>query len=140
MWRKNRVNRTKENDQKRESMALERCVTGMAYELRLLLQCNYELDNAEGAKNLLQNWSAWVPGIRETTEELLEVINQVTRIVEVHFKGISYNWTRVLTTNFKVGHNSLFSAVKRPARGYPSMKSKTAMLAVVAEKLTLPCY
>ena len=37
MWLKNRVNWTERETQKWESMSLERCVTGMAYEMRLVL-------------------------------------------------------------------------------------------------------
>ena len=38
MWLKNRVNWTEKETQKWESMALERCVTGVAYKMRLVLQ------------------------------------------------------------------------------------------------------
>jgi hypothetical protein len=37
MWPKNRVNWTEKGVQKWESMVLERCVTGTAYQLRLVL-------------------------------------------------------------------------------------------------------
>ncbi len=38
------------------------------------------------------------------------------------------------------GLNSLFSAVKRKARGYRSVEYMTTMLYFVAGKLTLPCH
>jgi transposase len=38
MWLKNRVNWTEKEAQEWESMALERCVTGIAHEMRLVLQ------------------------------------------------------------------------------------------------------
>ncbi len=38
MWLKNRVNWTEKETQKWESVAPERCVTGMAYQMRLVLQ------------------------------------------------------------------------------------------------------
>ena len=38
MWLEKRVNCTEKEAQNSESMALEQCVTGMAYELRLALQ------------------------------------------------------------------------------------------------------
>ena len=41
MWRKNRVNWTEKETQKWESMALDRCVTGMAYGMRQMLQGTY---------------------------------------------------------------------------------------------------
>jgi hypothetical protein len=42
MWLKNRVNWTEKGTQKWESIALERCATGMVYEMRLLLQGIYQ--------------------------------------------------------------------------------------------------
>jgi hypothetical protein len=53
--------------------------------------------------------------------------------------GILAHWTQVLTTAFTAGLNSLFSAVKRKARGYRTVKYMTTMLYFVAGKLTLPC-
>jgi transposase len=38
------------------------------------------------------------------------------------------------------GLNSLFSAVKRKARGYRTVEYMTTMLYFVAGKLTLPCH
>jgi transposase len=38
------------------------------------------------------------------------------------------------------GLNSLFSAVKRKARGYRTVECMTAMLYFVAQKIILPCY
>ena len=55
-------------------------------------------------------------------------------------EGILAHWTRGLTTAFMEGLNSLFSAVKRKARGYRTVEYMTAMLYFVAGKLTLPCY
>ena len=43
---KNRANWTEKETQKWESMALERCVTGLAYEMRLVLQGIYERKEA----------------------------------------------------------------------------------------------
>jgi hypothetical protein len=55
MWLKNRVNWTEKEAQKWESMALERCVTGMAYEMRLVLQGIYQWEDVEVAKKLFGN-------------------------------------------------------------------------------------
>jgi transposase len=61
-------------------------------------------------------------------------------MVEGYLEGILANWTRGLTTAFIEGLKSLFSAVKRKARGYRTMEYMTAMLYFVAGELTLPCY
>ena len=78
--------------------------------------------------------------MRGQTGELLEPMARVARMVEGHLEGILAHWIRGLTTAFIEGFNSLFSAVKRKARGYRTVKYTTAMLYFVAGKLTLPCY
>ena len=126
--------------QKWESMALERCVTGMAYEMRLVLQGIYERKDAGEARKLFRNWCVWVQAMRGQTGELLEPMARATRMVEGHLEGILAHWTRGLTTILMEGFNSRFSAVKRKARGYRTVEYMTAMIYFVAGKLTLPCY
>ena len=140
MWLKNRVNWTEKEAQKWESMALERCVTGMAYEMRLVLQGIYQWKDVGEARKLFGNWCAWVQAMRERTGELLEPMARAARMIEGHLEGILAHWTQGLTTAFMEGLNSLFSAVKRKARGYRSVEYMTTMLYFVAGKLTLPCY
>lgn len=140
MWLKNRVNWTEKEFQKWESMALERCVTGMAYEMRLVLQGIYQWKDVGEARKLFGNWCAWVQAMRERTGELLEPMARAARMIEGHLEGILAHWTQGLTTAFMEGLNSLFSAVKRKARGYRSVEYMTTMLYFVAGKLTLPCY
>jgi len=140
MWLKNRVNWTEKEVQKWESMALERCVTGMAYEMRLVLQGIYQWKDVGEARKLFGNWCAWVQAMRERTGELLEPMARAARMIEGHLEGILAHWTQGLTTAFMEGLNSLFSAVKRKARGYRSVEYMTTMLYFVAGKLTLPCY
>ena len=89
---------------------------------------------------LFRNWCACVHAMRGQTGELLEPMARVARMVEGHLEGILAHWTRGLTTAFMEGLNSLFSAVKRKARGYRTVEYMTAMLYFVAGKLTLPCY
>ena len=139
MWLKNRVNWTEKEVQKWESMALERCVTGMAYEMRLVLQGIYQWKDVGEARKLFGNWCAWVQAMRERTGELLEPMARAARMIEGHLEGILAHWTQGLTTAFMEGFNSLFSAVKRWARGYRTVEYMTAILYFVAVKLTLPC-
>jgi transposase len=140
MWLKNRANWTEKETHKWESMSLERCVTGMAYEMRLVLQGIYQWKDVEVAKKLFGNWCAWVKAMREQTGELLEPMARAARMIEGHLEGILAHWTQGLTTAYMEGLNSLFSAVKRKARGYRTVEYMTSMLYFVAGKLTLPCY
>jgi len=61
-------------------------------------------------------------------------------MIEGHLEGILAHWTQGLTTALIEGLNSLFSAVKRKARGYQSVEYMTTMLYFVAGKFILPCY
>ena len=135
MWLKNRVKWTETETQKWESMTLELCVTGMAYQMRLVLQGIYERKDAEEARKLFRNWCAWVHAMRGQTVELLEPMARVARMIEGHLEGILAPWTRGLTTAFLGGLNSRFSAVKRKARGYRTVEDMTTMLYFVAGKL-----
>ena len=108
--------------------------------MRLVLQGIYERKDVEEARKLFGNWCAWVRAMRGQTGELLEPMARAVRMVEGHLEGILAHWTRGLTIAFMEGLNSLFSAVKRKARGYRTVEYMTAMLYFVAGKLTLPCY
>jgi hypothetical protein len=88
IWLKNRVNCTEKETQKRESMVLERCVTGMACEMSLSLYGNYERKDAEKAGKLLREWCDWVHAMQGQSGELLEPIFRVVRIVEGYLEGI----------------------------------------------------
>jgi transposase len=141
MWLKNRVNWTEKETQKWESMALERCVTGMAYKMRLVLQQGiYERKDAREVKELLRSWCAWVHSMLGQTGEQLEPMAQAARLVEGHWEGILAHRTQGLTTDFMEGLSSLFSAVKRKDRGYRMVDYMTVALYFVAGKLTVPCY
>jgi hypothetical protein len=77
--------------------------------------------------------------MRERTGKLLEPMARTARMVERHLDSILAHWTQGLTKAFMEELNSLFSAVKREARGYNrSVEYMTTMLYFVAGKLTLP--
>ncbi len=88
MWLKNQVNWTEKEAQKWESKALERCVTGMAYQMRLVSQCIYELKDAEDARMLFRNWCAWVHSMRERTGDLPKSMARTARMIAEHLLGI----------------------------------------------------
>jgi transposase len=67
-------------------------------------------------------------------------MRKAAEMVERHLEGILTHWQQGLTTAFMEGLNSLFSAVKRRARGYCSPEYQTAMLYFVAGKLEIPYY
>ena len=66
--------------------------------------------------------------MRDQTAELLEPMARAVRVIEGYLEGILAHWTQGLTTAFMEGLNSLFSAVKRKARGYRSVEYMTTEL------------
>ena len=63
---------------------------------------------------------------------------KVAKTIEKHLGGIVAHWKWGLTNAFMEGLNSVFSAVKRKARGYRSSIYLITMLYLVAGKLRLP--
>jgi hypothetical protein len=121
-------------------MALERCLTGIGYQIRLVLQGIYERKDSEEARKLFRNWCAWVRPMRWLTRELLEPMARAARMVKGQLDGILALWPRGQMTTFMQGLNSLFSDVKRKAGEYWTVESMTAMLFVGSGKLTVPCH
>jgi transposase len=76
----------------------------------------------------------------ELKHRLLEPMRQADDRVERHLEGILAHWQPGLTTAFLEELNSLFSAVKRQARGCRSKECQIAMPYFVAGKLEIPYY
>jgi hypothetical protein len=58
--------------------------------------------------------------------------------IERHLKGILAHWRNKTTNAFLEALNSVFSAVKRKARGFRSTDNLIAMLYFTAAKLRIP--
>ncbi len=141
LWRKNPENGTERERGHWEQLQHKPLVTGLAYSMRLELQRAYPAGTAAQARERFRRWCAWVR--TEATAlavGLLEPMRQAAEMVERHLAGILAHWQQGLTTAFLEGLNSLFSAVKRKARGYRSSEYQTAMLCFVAGKLEIPFY
>lgn len=69
---------------------------------------------------------------------VLEPMVRVAKTVENQIEGILAHWKKGLTTANLEGLNSVFSAVKRKARGYRSTDNMITMLYFVAGNLSIP--
>ena len=141
LWRKNPENWTERESGHWEQLQNKPLVTGLAYSMRLELQRAYQAGTVAQARERFLRWCAWVrTEATALTVGLLEPMRQAAEMVERHLEGILAHWQQGLTTAFLEGLNSLFSAVKRKARGYRSSEYQTAMLYFVAGKLEIPYY
>jgi transposase len=141
LWRKNPENWTDREAARWDQLKGKPLVTGLAYAMRLELQLAYAAGTERQARSRFLKWCAWVRQEAEAlTSGLLEPMRKAADMVERHLEGILGHWKEGLTTAFLEGLNSLFSAVKRKARGYRSIEYMTTMLYFVAGKLEIPYY
>jgi transposase len=141
LWRKNPEGWTEREAARWEQLKDKPLVTGLAYAMRLQLQRAYVAATERQARSRFLQWCAWVRQEAEAmTSGLLEPMRKVADMVERHLEGILGHWKEGLTTAFLEGLNSVFSAVKRKARGYRSTEYMTTMLYFVAGKLEIPYY
>lgn len=138
LWRKNPENLTEKEAARLAQMDLKHLATGQAYQMRLVLQEAYASRRVETARYRFESWVNWVRVKCERLGALLEPMRKVAQMVERHLEGILAHWQAGLTTGFLEGLNSVFSAVKRKARGYRSREYMITMLYFVAGKLSIP--
>ena len=141
LWRKNPEGWTEQEVARWEQLKDKPLVTGLAYAMRLEFQRAYAAATADQARSRFTKWCAWVRTEAEALSSgLLEPMRKAAQMVERHWAGILAHWQAGLTTAFLEGLNSVFSAVKRKARGYRSTEYMTTMLYLVAGKLEIPYY
>lgn len=141
LWRKNPESWPEKEAVRWEQLKDKPLVTGLAHAMRLEFQRAYASGTATVARQRFDDWCRWVQTEADTQASgLLEPMRQAAAMVARHLAGILAHWRQGLTTAFLEGLNSLFSAVKRKARGYRSTEHQTAMLYFVAGKLEIPYY
>lgn len=138
LFLKNPENLTPQEAARLEELDLKHLATGQAYEMRLELQDIYGSKNPESARTRLTQWLAWVRRRANVMADLLGPMLRVANTIEKNLEGVLAYWQDKLTTAFLEGLNSVFSAVKRKARGYRSATYMITMLYLVAGKLNIP--
>ncbi len=138
LWRKNPEHLTESEQARLDQLDLKHLATGQAYQVRLELQSIYRSRTVEKARERWRDWIGWVRRKVERLGALLAPMKRLADTVEEHLEGILAHWQAGLTTSFWEGLNSVFSAVKRKARGYRSSVYMITMLYFVAGKLAIP--
>ena len=139
LWRKNPQNLKPEEQERLARIQHKNLCTGKAYQMRLALQDIYRSATAGEAKRRLEIWCRWVRWVgRHYKSCLWKPMLRVAEMIQNHLAGILAHWKWRLTNAFMEGLNSVFSAVKRKARGYRSPVYQITVLYFVAGKLRLP--
>jgi len=138
LFRKNPENLSQKEQARLEELDLKHLATGVAYQMRLVLQEAYASRTVEKARYRFESWINWVRVKAELFGEVLAPMHRAADTIEKYLEGILAHWQQGLTTAFMEGLNSLFSATKRKARGYRNPVYMITMLYFVAGKLAIP--
>jgi transposase len=139
LWRKNPANLTDKEQERMAKIKDKNLCTAKAYQMRLVLQDIYQLPEVATAKRRFQVWCRWVRWVaRRYQYGVFSSMVKLAQMIERHLEGILAHWKWRLTNAFMEGLNSVFSAVKRKARGFRSSTYLITMLYLVAGKLRLP--
>jgi transposase len=139
LFRKNPENLSDREQERLDALDLKHLATGQAYLIRLELRdISQHTLKPERARYRLESWGSWVRATCERLGASLDPMAKVADTIEKHLDGILAHWLGGLTTAFREGLNSVFSAVKRKARGYRNTKYMIARLYFVAGKLAIP--
>lgn len=110
-----------------------------AHQMRLILQEIYTIPNAVLARRKLRAWCRWVRWVASKhLQPLFVAMVKTAGMIERHIEGVLAHWTHHTTNAFMEGLNSVFSAVKRKARGFRSTKNLIAMLYFTSGNLDIP--
>jgi transposase len=139
LWRKNPENLSQEEEARLVKIKEKNLCTGKAYQMRLVLQDIYRSADVHVAQRRFKTWCRWVRWVARFYKTLVFApMVKMANMIEEHLTGILAHWKWGLTNAFMEGLNSVFSAVKRKARGYRSSVYLITVLYLVAGKLRLP--
>lgn len=138
-WLKNPENLTEKQQECFQRIDQENLYTAKAYQMKLTLQDIYKIPHASLAKKKFLAWCRWVKRSAKRAQfQLLDAMKRAAQMIETHLDGILAYWQHHTTNAFLEGLNSVFSAIKRKARGYRSSRIFIAMLYFIAGKLRIP--
>jgi len=139
LWRKNPENLSAEEQDRLGKIKEKNLCTAKAYQMFLVLQAIDKSPTATVAQRRFKVWCRWVRWVARFHKSLLFAsMIKVAQMVENHLAGMLAHWKWGLTNAFMEGLNSVFSAVKRKARGFRSSTYLITILYLLAAKLRLP--
>ena len=116
---KNPENLTMKEQIQTEKLQEKKLSTAKAYQMKLFLQDIYAQTTEERARKKFRLWCRWVRfenGRMKST--ILKPMQKVAQMIENHLEGILVYWRSGTTNAFMEAINSVFSAIKRRARGF----------------------
>ena len=140
LWRKNPENLSPEEQARFDRIDHEYLWTAKAYQMRLSLQKIYNtVPYQSWAERRLRSWCKWVKKVcAQGPYWIMKPMSKTVEMIEKHWDGILAYWNSgKLTTAYLEGLNSVFSAVKRKARGFKNTENLITMIYFVAADLEI---
>jgi transposase len=128
VWLKNRVNLTKKEAKKLESLTGRKLKTARAYRMKLVFQELFTLEEGQ-AEQHMKKWYGWAMRSR------LEPMKRFARTLKKHWAGVLRWFTTKLTNGILEGLNSVVQAAKTRARGFRSYEYFQTMIYMMAGKM-----
>ena len=136
---KNPANHTPKQAARYAGLLKSNLASVKAHQMRLILQTIYIIPDARLARRKMAAWCRWVRWVAgKHATPLFAAMVKTARMIERHLEGVMAHWINRTTNAFMEGLNSVFSAVKRKARGYRSTENLIAILYFTAGHLDLP--
>lgn len=138
LWRRNPDSLSQEQTAQLQSLKETNLLTAKAYQMRLTLRDIYELPDPALMRRKLLAWSRWVMQWVRRQDYVLAPMKKAAKSIRKHIEGIVAFAQGRLSNAYMEAINSVFSAVKRKARGFRTNKNLTNILYFTAAKLQIP--
>ncbi|MBN1403273.1 MAG: ISL3 family transposase [Opitutales bacterium] len=138
LWRHNPEDLRPEEAAHLERLSEANLLTAKAWQMRQTLCDLYELPSKDAFRSKLKAWCRWVRMVAARNAYIFEPMIRAAKMVRTHMDGIVAFVSHRTTNAFMEGLMSVFSAVKRKARGFRSTANLIAMIYFTAGKLNLP--
>lgn len=137
VWLKNPDSLTEKQQGTLDRLTQLHLHTGRAYQMRLALQEIYRTPDSLRAHRRMRAWVRWTR-IAAQKNPRLAPMARVGRTIQAHMDGIIAHWETGMTNAFMEGLMSVFSAVKRKARGFRTFTHLKNMLYFTGSNLDIP--
>ncbi|WP_309386022.1 transposase [Cerasicoccus frondis] len=138
LWRHHPDSLSQEQTAHLDNLKNANLLTAKAYQMRLTLCDIYELPDPALMRRKLMVWSRWVMQWVRRHDDVLAPMKRAAMSIRKHLEGIIAFAHGRLSNTYMEAVNSVFSAVKRRARGYRTTKNLINILYFTAAKLEIP--
>jgi transposase len=138
LWRHNPEELRPEQTAHLESLTSANLLTAKAYQMRLTLRELYQMPDSCAFRRKLLAWCRWVRMVAAKNGYVFKPMLKAANMVSKRIEGIVAFVATKITNAYMEGLMSVFSAVKRKARGFRSTDNLIAMLYFTAAKLGIP--